>query len=140
MLVMGGYVVIIGIGAFLEKPALQGLDALQLNGLMFAMTVVAVVAFAVEGPRMPMSSDERLKTRDLGGLHTPQKLGSNRHRRDGRIGVAVLLPRAAQPARLGGRGNSQFIHCHHGPALDICPAPADDQNARWEQSRLPSVE
>jgi hypothetical protein len=75
MLVMGGYVVIIGIGAFLEKPALQGLDALQLNGLMFAMTVVAVVAFAVEGPRMPMSSDERLKTRDLGGLHTPPEVG-----------------------------------------------------------------
>lgn len=28
---MGGYVVIIGIGAFLEKPALRGLDATQLN-------------------------------------------------------------------------------------------------------------
>jgi drug/metabolite transporter (DMT)-like permease len=53
---MGGYVVIIGIGAFLEKPALRGLDAVQLNGLMaFAMTAVALVAFAVEGPRLPMS-------------------------------------------------------------------------------------
>ena len=53
---MGGYVVIIGIGAFLEKPALRGLDATQLNGLMaIAMTAVALVDFAVEGPRMPMS-------------------------------------------------------------------------------------
>jgi drug/metabolite transporter (DMT)-like permease len=56
-LAMGGYIVIIGIGAFLEKPALRGLDATQLNGLMaFAMTAVAVVAFAVERPGMPMSS------------------------------------------------------------------------------------
>jgi hypothetical protein len=60
---MGGYIVIIGIGAFLEKPALRGLDATQLNGLMaFAMTAVAVVAFAVERPGMPMSS------RSLGAL------------------------------------------------------------------------
>jgi drug/metabolite transporter (DMT)-like permease len=62
-LVMGGYVVIIGIGAFLEKPALRGLDPTQLNGLMaIAMTAVALVAFAVEGPRMPMSRQS------LGGL------------------------------------------------------------------------
>ena len=33
-LVMGGYVVIVGLGAFLEKPALRGLDAVQLNGLI----------------------------------------------------------------------------------------------------------
>ena len=53
---MGGYVVIIGIGAFLEKPALRGLDATQLNGLMaIAMTAVALAAFAVERPRVPMS-------------------------------------------------------------------------------------
>jgi len=53
-LAMGGYVVIIGIGAFLEKAALRELDATQLNGLMaIAMTAVALVAFAVEGPRMP---------------------------------------------------------------------------------------
>jgi drug/metabolite transporter (DMT)-like permease len=62
-LVMGGYVVIIGIGAFLEKPALRGLDATQLNGLMaIAMTAVALVAVGVEGPRMPMSRQS------LGGL------------------------------------------------------------------------
>jgi drug/metabolite transporter (DMT)-like permease len=62
-LLMAGYVVIIGIGAFLEKPALRGLDATQLNGLMaIAMTAVALVAFALEGPRMPMSMQS------LGGL------------------------------------------------------------------------
>lgn len=62
-LTMGGYIVMIGIGAFLEKPALRGLDATQLNGLMaLAMTAVGLVAFAVEGPRMPMS------LRSLGGL------------------------------------------------------------------------
>ena len=69
-LVMGGYVVIIGIGAFLEKPALQGLDATQLNGLMaIAMTAVALVAFAVEGPRMPMS------LQSLGGLGVGAMVG-----------------------------------------------------------------
>jgi len=63
LMTMGGYIVIIGIGAFLEKPALRGLDATQLNGLMaIAMTAVALVAFVVEGSRMPMS------TRAMGGL------------------------------------------------------------------------
>jgi drug/metabolite transporter (DMT)-like permease len=70
LLTMGGYIVIIGIGAFLEKPALRGLDATQLNGLMaLAMTAVAVVAFSVEGPRMPMSS------RSLGGLGVGAMVG-----------------------------------------------------------------
>jgi drug/metabolite transporter (DMT)-like permease len=69
-LVMGGYVVIIGIGAFLEKPALRELDATQLNGLMaIAMTAVALVAFAVEGPRMPMSMQS------LGGLGVGAMVG-----------------------------------------------------------------
>jgi drug/metabolite transporter (DMT)-like permease len=69
-LVMGGYVVIIGIGAFLEKPALRGLDATQLNGLMaVTMTAVALLAFAVEGPRMPMSM------RTLGGLGVGAMVG-----------------------------------------------------------------
>lgn len=55
-LVMGGYVLIVGLGAFLEKPALRGLDAVQLNGLMaLAMTAVALVAFALERPRAQMS-------------------------------------------------------------------------------------
>jgi drug/metabolite transporter (DMT)-like permease len=69
-LVMGGYVVVIGIGAFLEKPALRGLDATQLNGLMaIAMTAVALVAFAVEGPRMPMP------LQSLGGLGVGAMVG-----------------------------------------------------------------
>jgi uncharacterized membrane protein len=87
-LVMGGYVVIIGIGAFLEKPALRGLDVTQLNGLMaIAMTAVALVAFAVEGPRMPMSLES---------------LGARR-RSDGRSGFSVLFPGSAQPAGVCGR-------------------------------------
>jgi drug/metabolite transporter (DMT)-like permease len=70
-LVMGGYVVIIGVGAFLEKPALHGLDPTQLNGLMaFAMTAVALVAFAVEGPRMPRS------LRSLAGLGVGVMVGA----------------------------------------------------------------
>jgi len=55
-IVMAVYIVLIGVGAFLEKPALKGLDATQLNGLQsLAMTVVAAVALAVEGPRLPMT-------------------------------------------------------------------------------------
>jgi drug/metabolite transporter (DMT)-like permease len=70
-LVLGGYVVIIGVGAFLEKPALGGLDATQLNGLMaIAMTAVALVAFGVEGPRMPTSRQS------LGGLGVGAMVGA----------------------------------------------------------------
>ncbi len=70
-LTMGAYVAIIGIAAFLEKPALRGLDPTQLNGLMaLAMTVVALVAFAVEGPRMPMS------VRSLGALGVGALVGA----------------------------------------------------------------
>ncbi len=51
---MGTYVIIVGVGAFLEKPALNGLDATELNGLMaIAMTAVAGIALAVRGPRLP---------------------------------------------------------------------------------------
>jgi drug/metabolite transporter (DMT)-like permease len=54
--IMATYVVIVGVGAFLEKPALRGLDATQLNALMaIAMTVVAAVALAVKGPRVPIT-------------------------------------------------------------------------------------
>jgi drug/metabolite transporter (DMT)-like permease len=54
--IMATYVVIVGVGAFLEKPALKGLDATQLNGLMaIAMTAVAVAALAVRGHRLPMT-------------------------------------------------------------------------------------
>ncbi|MGA7913428.1 MAG: EamA family transporter [Candidatus Dormiibacterota bacterium] len=50
------YVMIIGVGAFLEKPALKGLDATQLNALMaISMTAVAGVALTVRGPRLPMT-------------------------------------------------------------------------------------
>jgi drug/metabolite transporter (DMT)-like permease len=70
LLLMGGYIVIVGIGAFLEKPALRGLDAPQLNGLMaLAMTVVAVVALAVEGPKIPISS------RSLGAIGVGAMVG-----------------------------------------------------------------
>jgi drug/metabolite transporter (DMT)-like permease len=69
-LLMGGYVVIIGIAAFLEKPALRGLDATQLNGLMaISTTVVARVAFASEGPRIPIS------LQSLGGLGVGAMVG-----------------------------------------------------------------
>ena len=70
-LMMGGYVVIVGIGAFLEKPALLALDATQLNALMaVAMTAVACVAFAVEGPKVQMS------LRSLGGLGVGAMIGT----------------------------------------------------------------
>jgi drug/metabolite transporter (DMT)-like permease len=68
---MGAYVVIVGIGAFLEKPALRELDATQLNVLMaVAMTAVAFVAFAAEGPRVQMS------VRSLGGLGVGAMVGT----------------------------------------------------------------
>jgi drug/metabolite transporter (DMT)-like permease len=54
--IMAGYIGIIGVGAFLEKPALRGLDATQLNGLMaIAMTAVAALGLAVKGPRPPIT-------------------------------------------------------------------------------------
>jgi drug/metabolite transporter (DMT)-like permease len=56
LVVMATYVVIIGVGAFLEKPALRSLDATQLNGLMaIAMTAVAGIALAVKGVWLPMT-------------------------------------------------------------------------------------
>ena len=55
-MIIATYVVIIGIGAFLEKPALRGLDATQLNCLMaIAMTAVAAIALVLTGPRLPMT-------------------------------------------------------------------------------------
>lgn len=71
LVMMGGYVVMVGIGAFLEKPALRALDATQLNALMaVAMTAVACVALAVEGPRVQMS------LRSLGGLGVGAMIGT----------------------------------------------------------------
>ncbi|MGH7721212.1 MAG: EamA family transporter [Candidatus Dormibacteria bacterium] len=66
----GDYVVIVGVGAFLEKPALNGLDATQLNGLMaLAMTAVAVLALALRGPRL------RMTKRALGGFGVGAMIG-----------------------------------------------------------------
>lgn len=71
LLMMGAYIVIVGVGAFLEKPALRALDATQLNALMaVAMTVVAFVAFTVEGPKVQMS------LRSLGGLGVGAMIGT----------------------------------------------------------------
>lgn len=52
--IMATYVVLIGVGAFLEKPALRGLDPTQLNGLMaIAMTAVAGIALAAKRSGLP---------------------------------------------------------------------------------------
>jgi uncharacterized membrane protein len=57
--------------AFLEKLALRGLDATQLNGLMaIAMTTVAGVALAVKGPRLPMTK------RSLAGVGVGAMIGA----------------------------------------------------------------
>jgi transporter family protein len=69
--IMGIYIVMIGVGAFLEKPALKGLAATQLNALMgIAMTAVAGIALAVKGPQLPMTK------RALGGLGVGVMIGA----------------------------------------------------------------
>jgi transporter family protein len=69
--IMGIYIVMIGVGAFLEKPALKGLAATQLNALMgIAMTAVAGIALAVRGPRLSMTK------RTLGGLGVGVMIGT----------------------------------------------------------------
>jgi drug/metabolite transporter (DMT)-like permease len=69
--IMGLYVVLIGVGAFLEKPALKGLAATQLNALMgIAMTAVAGTALAARGPRLPMTK------RTLGGWGVGVMIGT----------------------------------------------------------------
>jgi drug/metabolite transporter (DMT)-like permease len=68
--IMGTYIVLSGVGAFLEKPALRGLDATQLNGLQaIAMTAVASIALAIEGPRLTMTK------RTLGGIGVGAMIG-----------------------------------------------------------------
>lgn len=68
--IMASYIGIIGVGAFLEKPALRSLDATQLNGLMaIAMTAVAVVALAVKGSWPPMTK------RTLAGIGVGAMIG-----------------------------------------------------------------
>lgn len=55
-LFMAAYVVIIGVGAFLEKPALKSVDPTQLNALMaIGMMAVAATALAIHGPRLPVT-------------------------------------------------------------------------------------
>ena len=57
-------------GAFLEKPALRGLDPTQLNGLQaIAMTAVAGIVLTVKGPRLPMTK------RTLGGIGVGAMIG-----------------------------------------------------------------
>lgn len=52
--IMAMYVAIVGVAAFLEKPALKGLDPVQLNALMaIAMTGVAGTALGISGARLP---------------------------------------------------------------------------------------
>jgi transporter family protein len=68
--IMGLFIFLSGVGAFLEKPALRGLDATQLNGLQaIAMTAVAGLALAVEGHRLPMAK------RTLGGIGVGAMIG-----------------------------------------------------------------
>lgn len=68
--IMGTYIVLSGVGAFLEKPALRGLDPTQLNGLQaIAMTAVAGIVLAVKGPRLPMTK------RTLGGIGVGAMIG-----------------------------------------------------------------
>ena len=69
--IMGAYVVMIGVGAFLEKPALKDLTPTQLNALIgIAMTAVAGIALAVRGPRLPMTK------RTLGALGVGVMIGA----------------------------------------------------------------
>jgi bacterial/archaeal transporter family protein len=69
--IMGFYIVLIGVSAFLEKPALKGLAATQLNVLMgIAMTAIAGIALAVKGPRLPMTK------RTFGGLGVGVMIGA----------------------------------------------------------------
>jgi drug/metabolite transporter (DMT)-like permease len=95
-LVMGGYIILIGIGAFLEKPALRGLDATQLNGLMATtMTAVAVVAFLVEGRRMPVSLPS------LGGLGVGAMVGA--------ASVSYFLGLRSLPVSVAAAASNSYI-------------------------------
>jgi drug/metabolite transporter (DMT)-like permease len=51
---LGPYVLLVGVGVFLEKPALSGVTALQLNTLTaLGMAIVAVAAVMVRDRRLP---------------------------------------------------------------------------------------
>jgi uncharacterized membrane protein len=114
-IIMAAYIALIGVGAFLEKPALRGLDPTQLNVVQsLAMTVVAAVALAVAGPRLPKA--KRTLARDSG-------------RHDDWSGLRVLLPWAAGPARVRRGRILKRIHRRHRVALDRSDAPATYQTA-----------
>jgi len=54
---LGPYIVLVGVGAFLEKPALRSLTALQLNALTaLGMAVVALAAVFTRDRRFPTGS------------------------------------------------------------------------------------
>lgn len=107
--IMGIYVVMIGVGAFLEKPALKGLAATQLNALMgIAMTAVAGIALAVKGPRLPMTK------RTLGGLGVGVMIGDR---------VGVLLPRPARAAGLRCLRDLECLRHRDRCAVGYLPAP-----------------
>lgn len=106
--IMGVYIVLIGVGAFLEKPALKGLTATQLNALMgIAMTAVAGTALAVKGPRLPM---------------TKSTLGV--------LGVGVMIGAASVFYFLGLRG-AAGLRCLRG-------LQCLDRGDRWAVGRLPA--
>ncbi|MGH2615985.1 MAG: EamA family transporter [Thermomicrobiales bacterium] len=51
---LGVYIVLVGVGVFLQKPALRGLTALQLNALTaLGMAMVALAAVGVRDRRIP---------------------------------------------------------------------------------------
>lgn len=51
---LGAYILLVGVGVFLEKPALGGVTALQLNALTaLGMAIVAVAAVVVRDHRLP---------------------------------------------------------------------------------------
>ena len=51
---LGPYIVLVGVGVFLEKPVLRGLTALQLNALTaLGMAIVALIAVAALDRRLP---------------------------------------------------------------------------------------
>jgi drug/metabolite transporter (DMT)-like permease len=51
---LGPYILLVGVGVFLEKPALRGVTALQLNTLTsLGMAIVAVAAVMVRDRRLP---------------------------------------------------------------------------------------
>lgn len=120
---MAIYVIIVGVGAFLEKPALKGLDATQLNGLMaIAMTAVAGVALAVRGPRLPMTK------RTLGGFGVGSMIGI--------VSVFYFLGLAGLPASVRG-GALERLHHRHCGALNHLPTTAVDQRSR--RSHRPDI-